>query len=84
MELTLQEGRIFGSRYYTIAPIFNFGEGHDWYNQHWNDMLVWCVETYGSTPQDGVWTPGARWYANNAKFWFRDKKDLEWFLLKWT
>jgi hypothetical protein len=24
-----------------------------------------------------------RWYMNNSKFWFRDKKDLEWFLLRW-
>ena len=27
--------------------------------------------------------PGERWYANNSKFWFRNKQDLEWFLLRW-
>jgi hypothetical protein len=40
--------------------------------------------SFGPTAHDGVWTPDMRWYANNAKFWFRNKKDLEWFLLRWA
>lgn len=31
---------------------------------------------------DGVWTPDQRWYANNAKFWFRNPKDRDWFVLR--
>jgi hypothetical protein len=46
-------------------------------------MVEWCVETYGPSPSDGVWTPGAKWYVNNSKFWFRTKEDLEWFVLRW-
>ena len=42
--------------------------------------MKWWVT---NSPINGVWTPNARWYANNAKFWFRQKKDLEWFILRW-
>ena len=84
MTLEQNEGRVHGARYYTVAPVFKFGEGHGWYNQHWNDMENWCKKTFGDTPKDGVWTPSARWYANNARFWFRDQKDLDWFVLRWA
>jgi hypothetical protein len=47
-------------------------------------MMEWTVKTFGPSAWDGVWTPDQRWYANNAKFWFRDAKDLEWFMLKWS
>ena len=50
-------------------------------------MMAWMIDTFGpSGTKDNpmVWTPDQRWYANNAKFWFRDKKDLEWFMLKWS
>jgi hypothetical protein len=42
------------------------------------------VSTFGPSAEDGVWTPDQRWYANNSKFWFREEKDLEWFMLKWA
>ena len=83
MELIIHEGRVFGSRYYTVAPVAEFGEVQGQYNQQWNDMENWCKKTFGDTPSDGVWTPSARWYVNNSKFWFREQKDLEWFMLKW-
>lgn len=76
------EGRVFGARYYTVSPKFDKISG--WYNQQWNDMMSWCVDIFGPTPKDGVWTPGARWYANNAKFWFRNEQDRTAFLLRWT
>ena len=75
------EGRVFGARYHTVEPKFSYPPG--WYNQGWNDMMAWCVETFGPTAHDGVWTPSMRWYANNSKFWFRHQKDLDWFILKW-
>lgn len=84
MELELSEGRIFGARYYTAKPVMSWDIAGDWGGvETWQKMLEWCVGTYGPTPEDGVWTPSGRWYANNAKFWFREKKDLEWFMLKW-
>ena len=71
-------GIAFDFPYHQITPIISSGE--------WNKMIDWCINTYGpsGTPgAPGVWTPGDRWYVNNAKFWFRDKKDCEWFLLRW-
>jgi hypothetical protein len=49
----------------------------------WAAMMSWMVETFGPTAKDGVWTPEQRWYANNAKFWFRNERDMLLFLLKW-
>jgi hypothetical protein len=54
-----------------------------WYDKLWADMKNWCTETFGKTPKDGVWTPGARWYANNGKFWLKDEADLLLFTLRW-
>lgn len=73
-KLQLDEGRIHGARYLTVHPL-NGAE--------WNDMMEWAVNTFGPTAHDGVWTPGMRWYANNAKFWFRNEKDLTMFILRW-
>ena len=70
----LSEGCVYGTQYLTVHP--NNGS-------KWDEMMAWMVDTFGPTAKDGVWTPDQRWYANNAKFWFRDRKDLEWFLLKW-
>ena len=81
MELTIEERRMSGMRYYTIHP--RLPEMYYQVQQTWNDMVEWCVNTYGPSPTDGIWTPGARWYVNNSKFWFREQKDLEWFVLKW-
>ena len=80
--MKLSEGTVYGEQYYTVDPNFNWDTG--WYNQHWNDMLTWTVNIFGPTPKDGIWTPNARWYANNSKFWFKDKKDLEWFIIRWA
>lgn len=80
-KLEIGEGRVYGARYLTVKP-----EGYtpNWDNQIWNKMVEWCVETYGPTAHDGVWTPSMRWYVNNAKFWFRNEKDLNWFVLRWS
>jgi hypothetical protein len=83
MELELSEGRVAGARYHTAKPIFNMDALYGFDDTTWRSMIEWCVNTYGSTPSDGVWTPGSRWYSNNAKFWFRERKDLEWFIIRW-
>ena len=73
--LELKEGRVYGARYLTVHP------SNGW---HWNEMMEWMVATFGPTAHDGVWTPNMRWYANNAKFWFRNEKDLTMFILRWS
>jgi hypothetical protein len=71
----LSEGRVYGARYLTVHPNNS---------TQWNEMMAWMVETFGPSAHDGVWTPSMRWYANNAKFWFREEKDRNWFVLKWS
>ncbi len=74
--LEYSTGHIFGHDYLTVAPMNAEGM--------WNDMMEWMVTTFGPTAKDGVWTPNQRWYANNAKFWFRNQKDRDWFVLRWS
>jgi hypothetical protein len=74
-KLEVNEGRVYGARYLTVHP----SNG-----AKWNEMMAWMVETFGPTAHDGVWTPSMRWYANNAKFWFRNEKDLTMFVLRWS
>jgi hypothetical protein len=80
-QLVLDEGRVYGARYYTVQPM---GWGFYGHNVEWDEMVAWCVKTLGPTPDDGVWTPSMRWYVNNAKFWFRNTKDQLLFVLKWS
>lgn len=85
MKLEVDEGRVYGARYWTVHPVFSWDLDKDWGGiDTWDQMMTWCVNTFGPGPKDGVWTPGARWYANNAKFWFRTEHDRDWFLLRWT
>lgn len=84
MNFELLEGRIFGARYYTASPVLDWDKGSSWYSQQWDEMMAWCVETYGPTPENGIWTTGELWYANNAKFWFRNEQDRTTFLLRWS
>ena len=74
--LEYSKGKINGQEYLTVAPMNAEGR--------WSDMMEWTVNSFGPTAKDGVWTPDQRWYANNAKFWFRDAKDRDWFVLRWS
>lgn len=83
MKFELLEGRIHGARYYTVKPVFPnllspINEGTSW-----GEMMLWCIETFGPSAEMGVWEPGAAWYANNAKFWFRREQDRIMFVLRW-
>lgn len=81
----LDEGRVSGTRYYTIKPMYTWDVTYDWDSiRPWHDMVAWCVNIFGPTPKDGVWTPGARWYVNNTKFWFRNQEDQMMFMLRWS
>ncbi len=84
MKLELDEGSVYGAKYYTVRPVPSWDLDKDWGGvDTWNSMMKWCMETFGPTPKDGVWTPGSCWYANNARFWFRNAADRDWFLLRW-
>lgn len=79
--------RVGGVRYYAAephvlpkTPLFRYQST----NILWQDMHSWCTEQFGSTPDDGIWTPGARWYCNNTRFWFCSEADLTWFVLRWS
>ena len=77
--LMVSEGTVYGARYYCVEPI----------GGNWLDMETWCVETFGSSG-DHIWgekkapKPAERWYMNNRKFWFREQKDRDWFVIKWN
>jgi hypothetical protein len=45
--------------------------------------FAWCVKQFGPEPKNtDAWT---RWYFNvDRTFRFRDAKDYEWFILRWT
>ena len=78
-DLILSEGKVYGARYYAIQPV----------GGNWLDMETWCTETFGPT-EGSIWgespvpVPGQRWYMNNRKFWFRNLKDRDWFILRWN
>lgn len=79
--MTFSEGKIYGARYYTVEPI----------GGNWRKMEHWCFETFGDCgDKDKIWgekevpEPGHRWYMNNRKFWFREQKDRDWFVIRWN
>ena len=80
-DLVLSEGTVYGSRYYCVEPI----------GGNWRAMEDWCIENYGES-SGSIWAeevskttpmPNERWYANNRKFWFKEAKDRDWFILRW-
>jgi hypothetical protein len=74
--LEYSKGTVFGQEYLSVAPMNAEGK--------WADMMEWMVTTFGPVDDShGVFTPDQRWYVNNAKFWFRDAKDRDWFALRW-
>jgi len=87
-QLIYDTGTVYSKRYYTVAPIWNPSQ-LGWNSDKWNDMMAWCVEVFGPS-KSAIWgenpipEPTERWYANNAKFWFRDQKDRDWFTLRWA
>jgi hypothetical protein len=71
--LTFDTGTVFGQDYLTIQP-----HGLDW-----AEVINWCTQSFGTVGD--IWNKTHdRWYANNSKFWFRDRKDYDWFVLRWN
>ena len=87
VELECSTGTIYGLRYYTVEP-----KNLEWQDSRamWEDMMLWCFNQFGDT--GSLWRetknltpePNQRWYANNAKFWFRDEADRTMFTLRWS
>ena len=79
-DLILNEGRIYGAKYYTVEPV-----GGQWF-----EMEMWCLDVFG--PPGDIWgeikaltpEPLQRWYMNDRKFWFRREKDRTMFILRWS
>lgn len=77
-DLVLTEGRIHGARYYCVEPV----------GGNWLDMEAWSIKTFGvpgdTWPKDDFnWPDNMRWAMNNRKFWFRNERDRDWFIIKW-
>ena len=88
MILVVDEGKIYGARYYTVRPVLDHV---DWGGRAavWQEMFAWVSDTIGES-SGSLWTtqrapaPGERWYANNSKFWFRNEADLTAFVLRFS
>jgi hypothetical protein len=61
-----------------------------WYEVHlfsksWDPVqkrLNWCEQTFGPQPKNpDAWS---RWYTSFTTLRFRDSKDYEWFMLRWS
>jgi hypothetical protein len=87
-QLIYDTNTVYGKRYYSVKPEWVPDRTYG-YNQDWQDMLAWCIEVFGPS-KSSIWgenpipEPMERWYVNNAKFWFRDQKDRDWFTLRWA
>lgn len=66
------------TEYYVVKPRGMVGNR----DFNWDDMIAWSVKTFG--PSKGVWDQGERWYCNNARFYFQDKKDRDWFVMRFS
>ena len=77
-DLIMNEGTVFGAKYFTVEPI----------GGNWKDMEAWAKQSFGE-PADiwekdkFMWPECGRWYMNNRKFWFRNERDRDWFIIKW-
>ena len=81
VELLVDTGTVFGQTYHTVEP-----RNLEWQDSRemWDSMMLWCHTTFGA--DSSVWRiePNQRWYANAGKFWFLNKQDLAWFMLRWA
>lgn len=76
-DLVLSEGQVYGRIYLCVEPV----------GGNWMEMETWCLDTYGNCgsawDKDKAPEPNARWYMNDRRFWFRNQKDRDWFIVKW-
>lgn len=77
-DLIQSEGKVFGARYYCVEPV----------GGNWSSMSAWCRESFGSPAEiweahNFIWPDCGRWYENDRKFWFRNERDRDWFIIRW-
>ncbi len=69
-----------------ICEDLNFGiplykvdaEGYDF-----DELNEWCNQTFGP-PRIGPGQPECKWFISGGEFYFHEKKNRDWFVLKWT
>lgn len=57
------------------------------YNEQFNEIFNWCLDTFGTyeyEPSPYTPLPNQRWFVKDILFYFRDKADSEWFVLRWS
>lgn len=87
MVISYERGNIYGKEYFVARPQLFHSVLHpaNPHNTAWNNMLSWCIETFGPTSKEhNGHAPDQRWYVYSGSFWFKEEKDLEWFILKWS
>jgi hypothetical protein len=82
MELKISEGRVYGSRYYTVEVVTGLFSREKLIKI--DDVKNWVTEAFGSTSAKSILEPGSRWYYTYDTFWFRNQKDLTLFVLRWS
>ena len=67
------------AKWYT-APLN--GNGTWRFSDEYNEIIEWCTEMFGAHPtKHDAWS---RWYVGLGCINFRDAKDYEWFVLRWS
>ena len=72
---------------YMIKPKYKFSRTK-WYEavfdiNKYTDVVQWCTEHFGPHPRSpDAWS---RWnHKYEDRIYFRDSKDYEWFMLRWS
>lgn len=84
MAITTGKGTIYGARYHWVKPL---GWGPYGVLDSYSEMVEWNIEQFGNVKWDAgnnTPIPGQRWYSYSAKFWFREKDDFAYFVLRWS
>ena len=77
-DLILSEGKVFGATYYCVEPV----------GGNWRAMSAWCRKSFGDPAEvwkahEFIWPDCGRWYENDRRFWFRNERDRDWFIIRW-
>ena len=72
-------------RYFTVHPRW-VPDRTSWHNEDWDNMVAWTVKHFGASPGGALHRHqmGARWYTLNQRFWFKDRRDFQTFILRWS
>jgi hypothetical protein len=92
IESTLDSILIDGAYYAPYIPTIMSESKYKFSRAKWHEAKLpkdgagaynWCIEQFGPDPKyPDAWS---RWYFNvNRTFRFRDSKDYEWFMLRWS